>query len=248
MYEKELENLGLSEKEAKVYLAFLELGPETVQNIARKAGINRPTTYLQIESLKDRGLMSEFQRGKKTFYSAESPGRLLSILGAFEKELEFKKSEAQRILPLLNDLFAGAGERPMVRFLEGAEGAKTLQADFLSVKNKTIESFANLDKVFELFPKHEQEYSQKRIRKGIKSRVIYTRQAGPLAGADDPVKLRETRYLPPEKFPLSADITIYDNKVAIATYRAKPIGAVIESQEIADTMRAIFNLIWNAKP
>ncbi len=63
MYEKELQNLGLTEKEARTYLASLELGPETAQNIAKKTGINRATTYVQIESLKKRGLMSEFEKG-----------------------------------------------------------------------------------------------------------------------------------------------------------------------------------------
>ena len=245
MYERELKNLGLTEKEAKVYLASLELGPETVQNIAKKAGINRPTAYLQIELLKEKGLMREFQKGKKTFFDAESPEKLSRLLNVQEKELESKRAEAMKVLPALKDIFAGAGERPLVRFLEGTEGAKTLQTDFLSVKNKNIEALSNLDKVFEAFPKHEQDYSKKRIEKGIKSRVIYTRQDGPLEGADDPSKLRETRYLPPEKFPVGADITIYDNKVAIATYRAKPTSVVIESQEIADTMRVIFNLIWD---
>ena len=99
MFEKELQNLGLSEKEAKIYLASLELGPETVQNIAKKAGINRPTTYLQIESLKEKGLISEFQRGKKTFYAPESPNRLLSMLGTFEKELDFKTSAMCFVFP-----------------------------------------------------------------------------------------------------------------------------------------------------
>lgn len=249
MFERELQNLGLSEKEAKVYVAALELGQETVQNISKKAAINRPTTYLQIESLKTRGLMSQFEKGKKTFFVAESPEQLLRIINVWEKDLAIKKTEANRIIPLLKEVFEGAGERPRVRFLEGQEGAKTLQADFLAVKNKAIESFANLDKVFEIFPKHEEDYSQKRIEKGIESRVIYTRKDGPLAGANDPAKLRRTRYLASNKLPLGADITIYDNKVALATYRAKPIGVVIESQEIADTLRAIFNLVWdNAKP
>lgn len=244
-FERELQSLDLSEKETKTYLASLELGPNTVQNIAGKAGINRPTAYLQIESLKAKGLMSEFQKGKRTFFTAEAPGRLLSLLNNFQRELDSKKEEISRMLPLLNNLFAGAGERPMVRFLEGTEGAMTLQANFLSVKNKTIFSFTNLDKLFEIFPKHELEYSQKRIAKGIKSRVIYTRQGGPLAGANDPRKLRETKYLPPEKLPIKADITVYDNKVALATYKTKPISVVIESQEIADTLRALFGLIWN---
>lgn len=73
MYEKELQNLGLSEKEAKVYTTSLELGPDTVQNIAKESGINRATTYVQIGTLKEKGLISEFEKGKKTYFVAESP-------------------------------------------------------------------------------------------------------------------------------------------------------------------------------
>ncbi|PIT86455.1 MAG: hypothetical protein COU33_03055, partial [Candidatus Magasanikbacteria bacterium CG10_big_fil_rev_8_21_14_0_10_43_6] len=34
-----LQNLGLNEKEAKVYLACLELGSATVQEVSDKAGV-----------------------------------------------------------------------------------------------------------------------------------------------------------------------------------------------------------------
>ena len=43
-----LKNIGLGDKAAKVYLAMLELGPASVLEIAAKASVNRPTTYLQI--------------------------------------------------------------------------------------------------------------------------------------------------------------------------------------------------------
>ena len=93
MYEKELQHLGLSEKEARVYIASLELGADTAQHIAQKATINRATTYVQIEALKKKGLMSEFEKGKKTLYVVESPDRLQSLLRVFEKELDLKKAK-----------------------------------------------------------------------------------------------------------------------------------------------------------
>ena len=55
---QELGHLGLSEKEAAVYLASLELGPAPVQDISHKAKVNRATTYVMIESLMGRGLIS----------------------------------------------------------------------------------------------------------------------------------------------------------------------------------------------
>jgi len=246
MFEKELQNLGLSEKEAKIYLASLELGPETVQNIAKKAGINRPTTYLQIESLKEKGLISEFQRGKKTFYAPESPNRLLSMLGTFEKELDFKRSEVGGVLPQLNEIFAGAGERPKVRFFEGLAGAKAMQEDFLTAADKKIEGFTNLDKLLEIFPKHEADYTKRRVVAGIETKVIYTRKDGPVENANDPSKLRTAKYVLSDKLPITADISIFDDKVAIATYKAKPVGVIIEDKDIAATMKALFYLIWNS--
>ena len=153
------------------------------------------------------------------------------MLNAFEKELEFKKAETERILPSLVSLFAGAGERPKVRFFEGADGTKAMRKDFLACKSKKIESLVNLDRLFELFPNYDKEYSEERIVKGIESSVIYTRKEGPLEGASDPSKLRTAKYISYEKFPLSADVTIFDNKVALATYRTKPIGIIIEDQD-----------------
>lgn len=248
MFEKELQTLGLLEKETAVYLAALELGPETVQNIARKAGINRPTAYVQIESLKKKGLMSEVQKGKKTFYLAESPERLESLLNTFEQELGFKKAELGRILPGLGELFAGAGEKPKVRFFEGLEGAKAVQEDFLKSEVKITETIGNLDKLFALFPRYEKQFTNRRVAKGIKSFVIYTRQAGPVKNATDSSQLREARFISPGHFPISADLLIYGSKVAITTYRQRPISVLIESQEVAETLRAMFYLIWKTIP
>ena len=56
--ELELRKLGLNEKEVKVYLTGLELGPNSVQNIAASAKITRPTTYEIIKKLEAKGLFA----------------------------------------------------------------------------------------------------------------------------------------------------------------------------------------------
>ncbi|MDZ4385041.1 MAG: helix-turn-helix domain-containing protein, partial [Candidatus Moranbacteria bacterium] len=76
MLEKDLQEIGLNEKEARVYLSALELGQSTVQDIAKKALVNRATTYFVIESLMKSGLMSSFQKGKKQYFVAADPDRL----------------------------------------------------------------------------------------------------------------------------------------------------------------------------
>ena len=59
MTKEKLQKLGLSDKEASVYLAMLELGPSVVSDIAKKANINRSTVYVVLEFLKKRGIPSQ---------------------------------------------------------------------------------------------------------------------------------------------------------------------------------------------
>ena len=76
MVQKELINLGLTAKEADVYLATLQIGFATVQKIASKAEINRTTTYTHIRNLISRGLISTMEKNGKQYFVAEKPDKL----------------------------------------------------------------------------------------------------------------------------------------------------------------------------
>ena len=143
---KQLEHLGLSDKESKVYLAALELGPAPVQDISHKARVNRATTYVMIESLSARGLMSTFQKGKKRFYVSESPERLMTIIQTQQKELFERQAELEGMMPLLSALYNAEGAKPQIRYLEGVEGVKTVRALFEKLSGDFVE-IAPLDDV-----------------------------------------------------------------------------------------------------
>src|SRR3989344_3084998 len=101
-----LKNIGLGDKAAKVYLAMLELGPASVLEIAAKASVNRPTTYLQIEELKKKGLVSTQKKGKKDLYIAESPDQLEAVVAREKKLFESKSDVIKEALPELLALFS----------------------------------------------------------------------------------------------------------------------------------------------
>ena len=128
--EFKLKELGLAEKEAKVFLASLELGSSAVQEIAKKAEINRATTYVIIEKLMKKGLMSSVEKGKKTFFQTEDPKRLLKLLEEQEESLKRKEEEFKKYLPELETLFNIAEEKPKVRFFEGKEGLIAIREDY----------------------------------------------------------------------------------------------------------------------
>ncbi|MEK7520236.1 MAG: helix-turn-helix domain-containing protein [Patescibacteria group bacterium] len=241
---KDLERFGLSEKEARVYLASLELGPATAAQIAQKAGVNRATTYVEIESLMKMGLVSTHEKNKKTLFTAEDPEALKRILQRRQERFQRAHQALNELLPELSNLYHYAGEKPKVRFFEGKEGLLTMQEDFLKTKDKMIEGLYNVDNYHKVFSRTEREqYYAVRLKKKIHGRTLYNREAGPF---DSPDKITEDRFVSTDKFNFSSDITIYDSKVAIASLRGKLMGVIIENEEIANTVRALFRLAWDA--
>ena len=239
----QLKNLGLTENEAKVYLAMLELGPAPVADIAQKAGINRPTAYFQIESLKKAGLASTQNRAGKELALAESPDQLEILMEKETKTLEQKKSELASILPGLKTMFSLGDDKPIVRYFEGRDGVLAAQDIFIKSKAKEILSIVNADAVIDLIPDHPKEYTPRRVKLKIRSKLIYTSKKGPFLKTD-PKLYREVKFIEQKLMPFDCEVAIYNDNVVITAYKGKISSLIITHKEISDSFRAIFNLIW----
>lgn len=136
--EHNLQEIGLSDKEAKVYMASLAIGPATAQTLAAKATVNRPTTYVMIESLMKRGLMSEVERGGKRFFAAARPEQLLQLTAGERRDLERREAIVQGILPALSALASDEAAKTVVRTFEGEDAWTALQRDILASGATTV--------------------------------------------------------------------------------------------------------------
>ena len=121
MLHLELRKLGLKEKEVSVYLAALELGFDSVQNIAQKTGLSRPTVYEIIKSLIEKSLMREIKRqgavqGQRSYFAAESPDALLGLLRTQKREVEEREREFVRIISALRAKYNLAGQTEIKTF------------------------------------------------------------------------------------------------------------------------------------
>ncbi|MCL5407433.1 MAG: helix-turn-helix domain-containing protein, partial [Patescibacteria group bacterium] len=121
-----LEKLGLSEKEAKVYLATLELAQDTVQNIAKKAGVNRPTTYFILKKLMQLGLISTLEKGKKTLFIAENPKELENLLDERVRDIERGRKELKDNMNQLLAIYNIKQGKPIVKYFEGLDGLEAM--------------------------------------------------------------------------------------------------------------------------
>lgn len=245
MLEKELQKIGLSDKEAKVYISALELGFSPVQNIAEKAGINRSTTYIAIEGLVQKGLMSQFEKDHKRYFVAENPDNLEKIYNLKQEQLRQEQESVFGLLPELKALFNFGTLKPKVRYYEGAHGVNNILNEILESSKKLIKGFTNLDDLNKHFPDHDKDYVIKRVEKGINTKSLYTRKEGPIKNASSQELLREARYIPLDQYPLGADLTIAVDKIAMVSFYKEPIiGIIIEDKGLATTLDTLFELSW----
>ena len=169
MLKKDLEYLGLSEKEALIYMAALELGKAPVQKIAQKAGVNRATTYVIIEALSKKGLISNYTEGKKQFFCAEAPEKLSLLFREEVMEIQRRQEYLDKILPELKSLNASVKSKPVVRYYEGKAGLRAMSEEFFITNHKEeARSLYSFDLLNDIFSKDEiLEMRKKRQNKKV---------------------------------------------------------------------------------
>lgn len=240
--QEDLQQFGLSEKESAVYMASLEIGRATADQLSKHSGVNRSTTYVQIEELMKLGLMSTYEEGKKTYFLPESPEYLKRLFERQKQKIDEQEQRLEQVMPGLAQLFANAGERPRVRFFEGKEGLMTMREETLNTKQKELRVISSFEHVLNTFSKEERdEFSEKRINKKIKTKLLFTHDEV----FEWKIPLTAARQIPRDLLPVEADIYIYDDSVALSSLSGAIVGVIIESPAIANSMRAIFEYAWS---
>lgn len=236
MLQKILENIGLSTKESKIYLSAIELGLSPAARIAKKAAINRVTTYDTLEKLMQKGFITKHKR-KGTFqFSAVDPEIIALDFRSRARDLRKSLPDFKRI--------RGETPHPQIQYFEGLEGIKKIYLDTLSSKGEIL-NYADSKGIRELWPEYDQKYVQERTNRKIYLRGICPNdEEGRKVKDEDWECHREIRLVNRETYDFSNEINIYDDKVAIVSFGKNPIGMIIENRDIANTQRAIFKMAW----
>jgi len=238
-----LQTFGWSVKETDVYIGLLELGKGTVTEISRKAGINRTTGYDILSSLFQKSVISVSGKEPKQEYAAESPAKITEYLEKRILETEDQIKKSKEVVPELELLYSKKN-RPKIRFYEGKEGLQNVYEDTLT-SSEAIRAYATVDDMHNALPNYFPEYYKRRAQKNISIRAIVPETPiGKERQIHDTEEKREIAFVPSDKYYFSPEINIYDNKVMIASWREK-LGIIIESEEIADAMKKMFELSWD---
>lgn len=241
---KLIQSIGLNKKEVEIYLALLALGPATPAQVARHAEIKRPTTYVLLEGLAEKGFVSRVS-GRPKKFKAEHPEKL-------KVRLRESLATFERSMPWLMSLVNKEKEMPSVRFFKGLKEVKAAYNESLLLPpGSTILAFGSTEAVITKLKGFIEVYLKERTNRKIKVRAIMQLNRGTLITLPkDKQQLRETRILEPSQFDQEAEIDIYGNKVfAISLEGNNFVAIILESKIIAATLRQMFEVIWKiARP
>lgn len=235
-------DLGLHQKEADIYLNLLAIGTNPASIVAKKAGSNRSSCYAILERLLEKGFVEKIIQNKVTYFHAVDPQFLLDNFKRKHHDLETTIDRFQNTLHDLAQLKDPYNGKSKVVFYQGAAGIQNIMEDTLTA-HETIRAYASLDELTKLLPNYFPHYYSRRTSKGIHVKAIYPATKESIKHQKmDKYQLRESRLVPKE-FDFHLDILIYDNKVAITSFKEK-FGVLIESKDIADAQKRMFDLMW----
>lgn len=218
---------------------LLELGESTVYPIAKRSGVKRTTIYSFIDHLVELGLVDQAEVRGRMRYTPRPPESAIALQ-------ERRLAELREGLPELLSSFNASARKPKISYFEGKEQVRRIieeeprcEKEVLTAWNaKEVTDFIGMDFLTEV--------DRRRIEAGVGIRVVRIEDEdesfAKLRGG--PGQLRDLRYAP-SGIDLPMGIEIFDtNKVGFITSRREGFGILVESPEFTQTMRVLFESLW----
>lgn len=234
-----LQNLGLNEKEAKVYIALLKRNGSSAYAIASMAELKKPTTYVVLDDLIEKGFVYKVPRAKKQLFVAKSPKEIFSFA-------EEKLSLAKEILPELLAMSDGVKPKPKTLFFEGLKSVNQVydwHAKCMQGK-EIIGFYAHTKGLSKELLESFKVWAENFKKKNIKIRGIVPDSFDLKTYRDiDTSYNSQMKVAPLEKYSSNVSIEIGEDYVIFFSFSDMQI-TLVENKDIAKSMRQIFEMAW----
>lgn len=237
-----LTRLGLTEREATVYVALLQVGEATGHELAATVGIPRASTHDVLEHLSQMGLVTPYVEQEQKRFSAEPPERLLTMLHLQKREMLMREEYAERILPRLAAVHRWHDAKPRIRYIEGMTGLRNMQREYELQEGDVIQlvgydAFLALEEK-KVTQEHRALLQQKPRR--VRS-LLVTDRALPMAAPG-----HEIRRVSPALLEVMGEVTVWGDRVLLLSYAGGLIAVEVASPAIATAVRGALELAWKA--
>lgn len=254
MIDQLLQSIGLSRKETQMYITLLRSGTQPISYLAKKAGLNRGTGYVILHSLLSKGLVTKTVKRGVQYFSPLEPQQLVTYVDHREKALMQAKQGIQSAMGQFISLMNPLTSKPKIEFFDGQEGARIVLDRTLRSKEKVLRAFLSIADIIDyLGAEYFSDYTVRRIGLGLTLHALRTREKDREAILRDE---RASTYMTSKKdkrvihhipddlaFPMT--IYMFDTTLAIISSKDEGFSLLIESKELTNMIKKIFDLLWS---
>lgn len=232
---------GLTESQAKGYLALIEHGTLTPTELADHTSESRTNAYMICEKLEKLGLATKTD-AKKSTYKPSHPSALETLAEKRRKIVQRDEKAVKDGLSELLNYYYERAEMPGARYLEGRDGQVKVYEDIIAQKQPMYLIRTPNEKKF--FGK---EILKDFIAKRLKHRINVVALTPFLDDSNtDPTKdaahLLDRQFMPADSYTAPVEIDIYGSHTSFISYGEELTGVIIDNPHIADAMRQVFHL------
>lgn len=237
-----MQQLGLDEREAVVYLALLDLKEAPVARIIEKTGLHRELVYGALKRLEAQKLVIPSEQRKIRSYLAEDPRQFIA---KEQRDLALART-------VLKSLAARYEQPPVsVRTFEGAAGYEEIQQDIQRSLN-AHETYLVIGAAgapwYVITQGFYKNYRRQCLKRGIRAKMITYENELPSLLEYEVLGFAEVRVLP-QKFAVPSSTKVYADKSILQVFGERPLAIMVQSKAIAASYRQHFSQLWKlARP
>lgn len=232
-----LEELGLTPKEIKIYLALLELGNASAKEILQKSKSQNSSLHFCLNNLIEKGLISFIYEGKGRIYQANDPEQ-------FNRYIEEKQKRFQALLPELKSKQYFAKKQESAKIYKGKRGISEIYYQLINLNAKEYNTFGGgkhcVEKMSDTWWLN---LHNKRLENKLPARQIFDDSVKVLGSKIQKNKLTKIKYLPKE-FATFQETVIVGDYVAINVFTEEPYGFLIKDENVAKSYKQYFEMLW----
>ncbi len=240
-----LRKIGLTEGEAKVYLALLGLGQSSTGPIVRKSGVTTSKSYKILDRLEQKGLASHVYKKKIKHFTAANPHQVLELVKRKEEELQEQKQEVEQLLPDLIKYQKQVQEEHETEVYLGMEGLRTIfnqQTEELEAgEEHYVIGITRYEDYREDVAQFFKRLESRRAHKGIIGNFLLGENARNHMQYLENSQNTKIRYLQDASH---VAINLHKDVTVIGIFIGSPILIKIKSKEVTNNFIKHFKLLW----
>lgn len=238
-----LKKAGLTESQAKGYMALIENGEKSPAELSELINETRTNTYAIVDRLEKLGLAKKKDNTNKAVYVAAHPSAVELLAEKRRKIVTKNEREIKQNLSSLINLFYEHNELPGTRTLNGIDGIKTVHKETLNDK-KDIYLLRTTADTTNLSLDYWNDYRKKRSELGINTYAITPKTELSIKVQEEDKKMLFHRtFIDENDYTAPVEIDIYGDKVALIAFGETQIATIINSPPIAESLRQVFKLV-----